>query len=194
MFLVECSDAFLVDVPSLHGAVLNIRPRALLDVLSDARMFSSKCGFSGSCICITFMTRNSGYIATAGLDTLRVRISIGILPTHQLSFKLQALWVLRVFCSSRGATSTRIFSHSFHAATVELEYEVVGSHGVAIMLPKNLSTSNESHLKWATSLSTLCGNPLVSLVRMSYLHLLKPMWQLETVWSLRSLGPSTRVT
>ena len=136
---------------------------------------------------ITFMTRNNEYIATVGLDIIWVRTSTCNCSRTNFDWSFRFYECCMRCAASCGATSTRIFSYSFHAITVESKHEVVGFHGVAIMLPKNLSTSNESRQKWATSLCRLCGNLLVSLVRISYLHPLNKCncWrqdELCTVW------------
>ena len=85
------SHASLVHVPLLHGAVLNIRsrtlnfqissPRASPNVLSDALMHPSRCGFTGENINATFMKK---HIECKLRDcwTMQVRISIYIMSVH----------------------------------------------------------------------------------------------------------------
>ena len=110
-------------VPSPHGIVLNIGPRALnltpcsprvTNVLSNAQMHSSRCGLS-CVISGTFMTRNMTWIhcdCCIGHRT-GMHINLHSACAHRPSLKFLVFRLLRVLCSNFRVTSTRIFPHPF---------------------------------------------------------------------------------
>ena len=111
-------------------------------------------------------TYNSN-IAIAGPHGCAYR-SIFCLRTPLNFSVFQVLWVL---CRNRRVTWTHIFSIHFRATPIESGHWLVGSCGIAIILPTTLTTRRQSDLQWEISLCALCPN-LVSSVRICFSLLL----------------------
>ena len=178
---VPCSlwrfHASLAYVPLPHGAVLNIRPqtlnmkplspRASTNVLSDALMLPSQCAFTGGCFSAKFM------------DTLRLLDWTSYGYAYQYLFCLHTPTFVEVLgvsgvaalrCGTAAAgTPQPVSSVTFRATAVEPGHQPVRSRGVAIKHPAN----DLDYKEWTTSdLRNMC----------------------EAVWSLCSLGRSSRAT
>ena len=175
--LLWLSDASLVHVPTPHGAVLDIRPRTLnfkplspqvsTNVLSDPLRHLSLCDFSGDCISATFMTGNISRIHCDCWTGHHTGTHINLYSAYA-----HRPLLFRCFrccrCCAAAATASQPVSSTihFHATPVESRYCLVGSCGVAAILP---TTRRQSDLNW--KYHTVCPNLLVASVRVSDLRI-----------------------
>ena len=81
------------------------------------------------------------------LDYTGVLINLYYACTHRPSLKCRCFR-----CCGRCAAAARapqfLSSVNFHATPVEWGYCLIGSHGVAIILPKTLATNHQRDLNW----------------------------------------------
>ena len=110
-------------------------PRASTNLLSDALMHPSQCGFTGGYTNARFMTK---HIECRPCDfwTMRVRISIYICLRTPTFIEVLGGSGVHCECCAAGAGSPQLVSSPiyFHATPVESGRWLVGSRGVATIL------------------------------------------------------------